>query len=151
MTEVIKKHNGVVNQFVGDEIFAVFGAPVAYPNNEENAVFCAMEMMQKLNTLNELYQDKLAEPVGMGIGINTGEVVAGNLGSEDKIEYSVTGDTVNTGKRIEMLTKDSPNSILVSKSVYAKVESLIAANAWEPIAVKGKKEKIIVYEVNGKK
>jgi len=151
MTEVIKKHNGVVNQFVGDEIFAVFGAPVAYPNNEENAVFCAMEMMQKLNTLNELYQDKLAEPVGMGIGINTGEVVAGNLGSEDKIEYSVTGDTVNTGKRIEMLTKDSPNSILVSKSVYAKVESLIVANAWEPIAVKGKKEKIIVYEVNGKK
>ncbi len=151
MTEVVKKHNGVVNQFVGDEIFGVFGAPVAYSNNEENAVFCAIEMMEKLAELNELYKDKLAEPIGMGIGINSGEVVAGNLGSEDKIEYSVTGDTVNTGKRIEMLTKDKPNSILISKEVYNKVESVIDAKAWQPIAVKGKKEKILVYEIVGKK
>ena len=150
MSEVIKRHNGVVNQFVGDEIFSVFGAPVAYANNEENAVFCAIEMMAKLNALNELYKDKLPAPVGMGIGINSGEVVAGNLGSEDKIEYSVTGDTVNTGKRIEMLTKENPNTILISDLVYEKTKKAIETKAWEPMAVKGKKEKITVYEVLNK-
>ncbi|MBT28254.1 MAG: adenylate/guanylate cyclase domain-containing response regulator [Thalassobius sp.] len=150
MSDVIKRHNGVVNQFVGDEIFSVFGAPVAYPNNEENAVFCAIEMMTKLEQLNELYKDKLPAPVGMGIGINSGEVVAGNLGSEDKIEYSVTGDTVNTGKRIEMLTKDTPNTILLSDTVYEKTKDVVTTKEWEPVAVKGKKEKIVVYEVLSK-
>ncbi|WP_020533494.1 adenylate/guanylate cyclase domain-containing protein [Flexithrix dorotheae] len=151
MTEVVKKHNGVVNQFVGDEIFAGFGAPVAYPNNEENAVFCALEMLEKLNEINEAHREYLKIPVSVGIGINSGEVVAGNLGSEDKIEYSVTGDTVNTGKRIEMLTKELPNSILMSESVFKKVGHLFETKAWEPVAVKGKKEKILVYEVLGKK
>ncbi|MEM1137972.1 MAG: adenylate/guanylate cyclase domain-containing protein [Bacteroidota bacterium] len=150
MKEVVKRHNGVVNQFVGDEIFAVFGAPVAFPNNEENAVFCAIDMMKKLQSINDLFKDKLPEPVGMGIGINSGEVVAGNLGSEDKIEYSVTGDTVNTGKRIEMLTKESPNTILVSESIYQKTKNLIEVNPWEPVSVKGKKEKITVYEIMSK-
>ncbi|UZR94716.1 adenylate/guanylate cyclase domain-containing protein [Chondrinema litorale] len=150
MSDVIKRHNGVVNQFVGDEIFSVFGAPVAYPNNEENAVFCAIEMMKKLESLNELYKDKLPTAVGMGIGINSGEVVAGNLGSEDKIEYSVTGDTVNTGKRIEMLTKDTPNTILISDTVFEKTKEIVTTKEWEPVAVKGKKEKIVVYQVLNK-
>lgn len=151
MSRVVKRHNGVVNQFVGDEVFAVFGAPVAYQNNEENAVFCALEMMEKLEELNSLYREQLVRPIEAGIGINAGEVVAGNLGSEEKIEYSVTGDTVNTGKRIEMLTKDCPNSILVSDTVYPKIASLFELKPWEPVAVKGKKEKIQVYEVLKKK
>ncbi|MDW7693644.1 adenylate/guanylate cyclase domain-containing protein [Flammeovirgaceae bacterium SG7u.111] len=151
MTAVIKRHNGVVNQFVGDEIFAVFGAPVSYPNNEENAVICAIEMMEKLETLNASHENLLTRHVDMGIGINSGEVVAGNLGSEDKIEYSFTGDTVNTGKRIEMLTKEFPNTILISDDVWQKTKQLVATKTWEPVAVKGKKEKILVHEVLNKK
>lgn len=148
MTDVIRKHNGTVAQFVGDEIFAAFGAPIAAENNEQNSVFCALEMMEKLSDLNAKYQEKLNREIKMGIGINAGEVVAGNLGSEDRIDYSVTGDTVNTGKRIEMITKEMPNTILISQSVYEKTKDLFKFKEFDPILVKGKKEKIQVYQVN---
>jgi class 3 adenylate cyclase len=147
MGGIIKKHNGNVTQFVGDEIFATFGAPLLQENNEEHAVFAAIEMMDKLNELNEKYREKFNHDIQMGIGINYGEVVVGNVGSEDKIEFAVTGDTVNTGKRIEMITKERPNLILVRDNVYEKTRELIQAKQWEPLFVKGKKEKISVYEV----
>ena len=149
MTEVVKQHKGSVIQFVGDEIFAAFGALELYPDNEVNAVFCALKMMDTLPILNKKYKEKFKTEIEMGIGINFGEVVAGNLGSEDRIRYSVTGDTVNTGKRIETITKDYPNSIIISDSVYQKVKELVKVKAWEPLFVKGKKEKILVYEVLG--
>lgn len=149
MTQVVKRHNGTVNQFVGDEVFACFGAPLMTTQNELNAVMCAMEMMQVRQLLNEKYKELLGGEIEIGIGVNSGEVVAGNLGSEDKIAYTVTGDTVNTGKRIESLTKESPNSILISQRVYDQVKNVIDAEAWEPIEVKGKRGKIQVYEIKG--
>ena len=147
MTQAVKRHSGVVNQFVGDEVFAIFGAPISANNNEQNAVFCAIEMMEKLVLLIEQFGQVLKTPLKIGIGINSGEVVAGNMGSEDKIEYSVTGDTVNTGKRIETLTQDAPNRILISEGVFEKVKDLVEWTAWEPVMVKGKKEKLLVFEV----
>ena len=146
MTNIIKRHNGTVTQFVGDEIFATFGAPLQQTDNERSAVFCALEM---LDALPKLLEDTGKEFI-IGIGINSGEVVTGNLGSEDRIDYSVTGDTVNTGKRIEMLTKDMPNSILISESVYKKVKTLVDAHPLPPQVVKGKKEALIVFELNGR-
>ena len=151
MTEVVKQHNGSVIQFVGDEIFAAFGALEFYPDNEANAVFCAMKMMDTLPVLNKKYKEKFKTEIEIGIGINFGEVVAGNLGSEDRIRYSVTGDTVNTGKRIESITKDYPDSILISDSIYQVVKEAIEVKAWDPVFVKGKKDKILVYEVLGLK
>ncbi|TAE54517.1 MAG: adenylate/guanylate cyclase domain-containing protein, partial [Bacteroidetes bacterium] len=150
MTEAVNRFNGTVNQFVGDEVFACFGAPIATPYNEQNAVLCAIDMMKRREELNARYRDKLGREIEIGIGINSGEAVAGNLGSEAKLSYSVTGDTVNTGKRIESLTKDAPNKILISSPVYEKVKHLIQAHAWNPIEVKGKKEKVQVYEVLGR-
>ncbi|MEM6630347.1 MAG: adenylate/guanylate cyclase domain-containing protein [Bacteroidota bacterium] len=147
MTAVIKRYNGTVNQFVGDEIFAAFGAPIPTNNHQKQAVFCAVEMMRRLEELNEVYEEKLGEKIEMGIGINCGEVVAGNLGSDDKISYSLTGDTVNTGKRIESLTKEHPNSILISDSVYQITKSHIQAKTWQPIELKGKKNKITVHQL----
>ena len=149
MTQVVKQHKGSVNQFVGDEVFASFGALEAQTDTELNAVFCAIKMMEKLFELNEKYEKKFGREIQMGIGINYGEVVAGNLGSEDRIRYSLTGDTVNTGKRIESLTKDRPNSILISDGIYQKTKDIVDTKAWEPIFVKGKKDKILVYEVLG--
>ncbi len=149
MTEVVKQYNGSVIQFVGDEIFAAFGAFELYPNNEANAVFCALKMMDTLPVLNKKYREKFKTEIEIGIGVNYGEVVAGNLGSEDWIRYSVTGDTVNTGKRIESITKDFPSTILISDSVYQEVKDSIEAKAWDPLFVKGKKEKLQVYEVLG--
>lgn len=151
MTEAVKRHQGTVNQFVGDEVFAGFGAPIATNDHERKAVFCALEMMKKLALLNQRYQEKMGREIEIGIGINSGWVVTGNLGSEDKISYSVTGDTVNTGKRIETLTKEHPNAILISESVYQEVKDWVETRAWDPIEVKGKKEKIRVYEVLGRK
>jgi len=151
MTEVVKQYNGSVIQFVGDEIFAAFGALELYPDNEANAVFCAIKMMDTLPRLNEKYKEKFKTEIEIGIGINYGEVVAGNLGSEDRIRYSVTGDTVNTGKRIESITKDYPNSILISDSTYQEIKKVVHVKAWEPLHVKGKKDKIRVYEVLGVK
>lgn len=149
MTQVVKRHGGTVNQFVGDEVFASFGAPIAIDQHEQRAVRCAIEMMEKLAELNQSYKERMGREVEMGIGINTGEAVAGNLGSEDKISYSVTGDTVNTGKRIETLSKEVPNSILISNSVYEAVSDIINVKVWDPIEVKGKRDKIQVYEVLG--
>jgi class 3 adenylate cyclase len=151
MTESIKHHNGVVNQFVGDEIFACFGAPVSYGDNEQNAVFCAMEMIKRVERLNEQYMTQFGQKIKIGIGVHTGEVVAGNIGSEDHIGYSITGDTVNTGKRIESLTKDYANTILISEPVCRKVHHLLELKPWEPVTLKGKKEKYQVYEVLGRR
>lgn len=151
MTEAVKKHNGTVNQFVGDEVFACFGAPIASQHNERNAVLCAIEMLNIRKTLNTRYQSHIGREFTIGIGINSGTVVAGNMGSEDKISYSVTGDTVNTGKRIETLTREAPNSILISEPVYRCVEEIIEVKSWGPIEVRGRKEKVQVYEVLGRK
>lgn len=151
MTEVVKHYQGTVNQFVGDEVFAGFGAPIATTDHEIKAVLCALEMLKKCEILNERYREKMGHEIEIGIGINSGWVVAGNLGSEDKISYAVTGDTVNTGKRIETLTKDAPNSILISQSVYEKASEHVKTDAWDPIEVKGKREKIQVYQVLGRK
>ncbi len=147
MTQVVKNYHGTVTQFVGDEIFATFGAPVDHPDNEANAVLCSLKMMDNLEYLSVQANRKIE----MGIGINSGEVVAGNLGSEDRIGYSVSGDTVNTEKRIESLSKDFGNIVLISRSVFEKTSSLINTKAWEPVQVKGKKEKILVHEVIGLK
>jgi len=151
MDEVIKKYDGVVNQYVGDEIFVTFGAPVAIKKAREKSVLCAVEMIRQLENINQELEEALQASIKVGIGINYGPVVAGNLGSKDRIEYSVTGDTVNTAKRIESLTKTCPNSILISESVFEKVGDLIAHKAWEPIKVKGKDQQVRVYEVSGLK
>lgn len=149
MTDVVHRHGGTVNQFVGDEVFACFGAPIPNTHIELSATLCAIEMMEKRELINEKYRSKLGREIEIGIGINAGEAVAGNLGSEVKISYSVTGDTVNTGKRIESLTKQHPNTILMSERVFEKVADKINAKAWENIDLRGKKEKIRIYEVLG--
>ncbi len=149
MTDCVKRHNGLVNQFVGDEVFASFGALVPNLNNEYNAVSCALDMIGKVKDFNEEITRIVGQDahLNIGVGINSGVVVAGNLGSEDRIEFSITGDTVNTGKRIETLTRDHPNTILISDSVYHKVKDKIAVSPWDPVQVKGKAELLQVYEL----
>jgi class 3 adenylate cyclase len=150
MARSIKKYNGYTNQYIGDEILAIFGAPLSYPENQSNVVYCALDMIEQLKAINERYKDKLNREFNVGIGINSGQVVAGNLGWEEKLAYSVTGDTVNVGKRIETLTKDSPNCILISDSTYQSVNDLFQVKSWDPVMVKGKSEEMVVHEVLGR-
>lgn len=150
MSDVIKEHSGLVVQYVGDEIFAVFGKPFSFPEYERNAVFCAIEMMNQLTIVNELCKEFTQKPIKIGIGINAGEVITGTLGSDVKIEFCVTGNNVNIAKRIESLTKDQPDTILISESMYDKVKDIVAVKAWKPIRVKGKTHPLNIFEVTGK-
>ncbi|HJW28334.1 MAG TPA: adenylate/guanylate cyclase domain-containing protein, partial [Saprospiraceae bacterium] len=150
MNDVIKMHKGVINQFVGDEIFVIFGAPVPVVHKEECAVLCAISMIEQLKVINAELESMLGVSVHVGIGLHSGPVVTGNLGCADRIAYSVTGDTVNTANRIESLTKEKWDSILMSDVVYQATRHLVTATEWEPVAVKGKNEKLKLWEVTGR-
>lgn len=149
MSEVINDYYGVINQFVGDEIFVAFGAPKPIDLPELSAVKCAISMMEKLVTINSRLADLLQKEthLNVGIGINFGSVIAGNLGSDDRLSYAVTGGAVVVAKRIESLTKSSPNSILVSQSIYDKTNDLIKYNTWGTVQLQSHNRKINVYEV----
>ena len=149
MVEVISAHEGTVAQFVGDEIFAVFGAPLPIKNCVKNALRCALGMVRQLEQINAIIANVIGHSVNVGIGLNFGPVVAGNLGSSDRISYAVTGDTVNTAKRIESLAPDGKDVILISESIYERTGSFVVTRALPAALLKGKKAKLNVYEVLG--
>ncbi|SDS34416.1 adenylate/guanylate cyclase domain-containing protein [Christiangramia echinicola] len=151
LSDVIHTYSGMVNQYVGDEIFATFGDPFSIPGYEKDAVFCALEMLNKLKQINEHCKEFISTPIKIGIGIHSGEVITGTLGSKNKIEYSVTGDSVNTGKRIETLTQNHPNTILISRPIYEKVKNFVEVKPWPSVLVKGKSKRLEVFEVLRKK
>ena len=147
MTDVVKMHNGVINQFTGDEIFVTFGAPIPIKDPEISSVYCAIEMIKKLEEINNDLEDILPERFTVGIGLDCGPVIAGNLGSDDRLTYAITGDVVNTAKRIESLTSDSSDTILINKSIYEKTKALVSTKPWGEISVKGREKKIMVYQL----
>jgi len=147
MSDVIHKYNGVITQFVGDEIFVSFGAPIPIKDPEILSVHCALEMIEKLKDIREELGSVIDEEIIVGIGIHYGPIIAGNLGSDERLSYSITGDAVNTGKRIESLTRDMKNVILVSQSVYEKTIDFISTKPWGEVQIIGKNEKLRVYQV----
>jgi len=147
MSEVINKHNGVINQFVGDEIFLSFGAPEPIPYPEISAIRCAFDMVKQLDQISSKLSDIINEQIVVGIGIHYGQIIAGNLGSDDRLAYSITGDAVNTAKRIESLTREVPNGILISQPIYDKTHDLIETEPWGEVSIKGKNAKVNVYQV----
>ncbi|MDX5586424.1 MAG: adenylate/guanylate cyclase domain-containing protein [Aureibaculum sp.] len=147
MTEVIKMYNGVINQFTGDEIFVTFGAPIQIKDPEISSAYCAIEMIKKLEEINKDLKDILPQELTIGIGLNYGSIIAGNLGSDDRLTYAITGDAVNTAKRIESLTRDLSNAILISESIYEKIKAFISTKPWGEVSVKGKEKKIKVYQL----
>ncbi len=131
MSRCITRHGGTVNRFLGDGIQAVFGAPLSSLNNAQNAVEAALEMLESLQEFNDQEAVRLAgEPINIGVGIHQGEVAAGNVGSDQNMEYSVVGEAVTLATKIEALTKNEPNSILISESVHEHVCDRIHAERW---------------------
>jgi PAS domain S-box-containing protein len=147
MADVVKMHDGVINQFSGDEIFATFGAPVPIQDPEISSVNCAIKMIKMLDEINNDLADILTERLAVGIGLNNGPIIAGNLGSDDRLTYAITGDAVNTAKRIESLTSTLSDAILISESIYEKTKEFISAKLWGEVSVKGKEKKITVFQV----
>lgn len=138
MVSIIKKHGGTIDKFIGDAILAVFGAPTSYPDNTARAVDAAIDMVEALPYLKT---DGVWLPetgFDIGIGIHAGEVIVGNIGSQEKSEYTVIGDTVNLASRIEGLTKHYRRKIIVSDRVAEELGSAYPLREIDSVRVKGK-------------
>ena len=149
MVDVVIKEYGVVDKYIGDAIMAVFGAPVTRKDDAIHAVRAAVGMRKALATLNERLVARGLNPIKTGIGIHTGEVVAGNIGSEKRMEYTVIGDTVNLASRLESATKDLGVAVLVSDDTYQLVKDHVEARPVKEITVKGRQKPVMTYEVLG--
>jgi class 3 adenylate cyclase/predicted ATPase len=139
LTEIIYRYEGTVDKYMGDCIIALFGAPVAHEDDPERAVKAAMEIMEALEELRKT----LSIPINMHVGLNTGLVVAGSIGSDLRKQYTVIGDAVNTASRIQSAAQ--PGQILVSESVYRCTKDVFDFAEGGEITVKGKKNPIRVY------
>ncbi len=149
MTRVIFDNKGTLDKYVGDEIMAIFGAPRYEPPevSARRAVKTAVEMMEKLALLQDKWAKEGYEALDIGIGINTGEMVVGNMGSSLVMDYTVIGDAVNLGARIEALTRKYNNNIIISEFTYEYVKDIVEVNPLEAIKVKGKEVPVMMYEV----
>jgi len=151
MVAIIRAHKGIVDKFVGDAIMAVWGIPEGTPNDVHNAVSACLAMRADLEKLNQERMKRGKEALKMGMGLNRGEVIAGNIGSSEKMEYTVIGDPVNVASRVESMTKTYETDILISKNVMECVENEFEFEACGNTHVKGKSEAIELYKVTGKK
>ena len=147
MTEIILEHNGTINTFIGDAIMVVFGAPQKRNDDAMRAVTCALAMQKKMSDVNKLCLRKGYPQLKMGIGINTGEVVAGNIGSQKRLKYDFIGHNVNIAARIEAYSIGG--QILISeKTLQACKLELTVASQMQVIA-KGIKKPILIYDIIG--
>jgi adenylate cyclase len=149
MVGIVMEENGVVDKYIGDAIMAVFGAPVPKPGDAVNAVRAAVRMRTALRHLNARLAERGIPALRTGIGIHTGPVVAGNIGSEKRMEYTVIGDAVNLASRLESNTKDLGVNVLISDDTYQRVKDVISARQVKEITVKGRKQPVMTYEVLG--
>lgn len=150
MAEAIRPWGGYINNFIGDAIVAVFGAPVDQPDREWRAVAAALAMRQRLAQLNQRRVARGEPPIDNGVGISTGEAVAGQIGSSERLMYTVIGDTVNVAARLESLTKNYPeHPILINGSTAAALQNRpdLTLKSLGPIQVKGRAEPVDVYAV----
>lgn len=147
MTEIILKHKGTLDKFVGDEIMAVFGAPIYYEGHALRAVKVALEMQEAQKKLTRKWKKKYNVDVEIGIGINTGEAIIGNIGSKDRMDYTAIGDTVNVGARL--CSKADGGQTIISSRAYEEVRKSVRVNKLEALELKGKAKPQQVYEVAG--
>jgi adenylate cyclase len=149
MTSAIFVHRGMVNDFIGDAILAVFGAPLDDPEHARHAVLSALAMVETLDRLNERWTGEGLPALRMGVGIHTGEVFAGNVGRAGKVKYAVVGDTVNLASRVESLNKELGTTMLVTEATYRAAGLDLEVKDRGPVSVKGREEPVRVYEVLG--
>jgi adenylate cyclase len=151
MIDIVLKNEGIVDKFMGDAVLALFGAIYSHEDDPLRAVVAAVEMREKVKELNAKWSKIDMPQIEIGIGISTGEIIVGNIGSDQRMEFTGIGQDVNYAQRIESLTKSFPASILLSESTYEKIKDSVNATQHGPVEIKGKKEHVLVYGVEGLK
>jgi len=138
MVDIIMGRNGIIDKYIGDAIMAIFGAPVKHDDDALQAVLAGMEMQEALHAFNHDQRAAGRPEFKIGVGINYGEVTVGNIGSEKKMDYTIIGDNVNLGSRLEGLTKQYRQELIFSTSVYRKVKHKLHCRLVDKVVVKGK-------------
>jgi adenylate cyclase len=147
MVDIIFKHEGTLDKFVGDEIMAIFGAPLYYENHAERACHAALEMSERLRLMQQRWAAANQEVFEIGIGINTGKAVVGNLGSEQLFDYTVIGNEINLGARIESANKVYQTTILLSENTFLQVQDKAKAREIDHIRAVGLQNPVRIYEL----
>lgn len=146
MSDIIMKHHGMVDKFIGDAIMAVWGAPLDDPDHAKNALKAAFEMLHSLEKLRSDWQNKGMPWIDIGVGLNTGLMSVGNFGSAQRFDYTVMGDSVNLAFRLEGLNKTYGTKIIISEFTRKKLGPLFFCRQLDVVRVKGKKEPVAIYE-----
>lgn len=149
MVEVVFEYNGILDKYIGDAIMAVFGTPYPSPDDADNAVWVAIRMQQVLVDLNRVRCESGRPPFEVRIGINSGDVVVGNIGSSRRMDYTVIGDGVNTAARLESANKQLGTRILISGSTREALRGDYRLRELDLIRVKGRAAPVPIYEVRG--
>jgi class 3 adenylate cyclase len=147
MTEIILEYGGTIDEFLGDAVLAVFGAPRSFPDDADRAVRCALAMQAAMAEINMANEADQLPHIEMALALNTGSVVAGNIGSERRSKYGFVGHAMNVTSRIEDIAK--PQEILISESTRARLGDAYQLTESRTLSVKGIEEAIVVHAVAG--
>jgi adenylate cyclase len=146
MAGIILRHNGTIDKYIGDAIMAFWGAPVKTSDHAEQAVLAAVEMLEGLNEVNKTLKERgFDHEVKIGIGINTGVATIGNIGSEQKKNYTIVGDAVNLSSRLEGITKEYKTPLLFSEYTYEQIKGKINCTLIGNVKVKGREQPLCIY------
>ena len=151
MTNIVFKYDGMLDKYEGDAIMAVFGAPLEHGNHAVQACAAALMMQTQLVKLRELWHKQNRPKLEARCGINSGDMVVGNMGSERRFDYTVMGDAVNLGARLEAANKEYGTSIMIGVNTFNEAGDLIIARELDLLRVMGKNEPVKVYELVGLK
>ena len=151
MTAVVLRNGGMLDKYVGDAVMAVFGAPIETDDHALMACRTALEMMAELESLQQDWKSGAKPVLDIGIGINTGEMVIGNVGSPQRMDYTVIGDNVNLASRLEGVNKEFGTHIIISGTTYEEVKGEVVTKSLGETRVKGRETPVPIYELLGTK
>jgi adenylate cyclase len=145
VTHIVFKHGGTIDKFIGDAVFAIFGAPKSHGDDAVRAVKTGIEMIELVESLGPKWTQIIGRPLKVGVGINSGDAVVGSIGSEIRSEFTAIGDTVNLGSRLEGLTKELGVPMLISEFTAAEVKDAIPLRPLRQVKVTGREAPLLVY------
>jgi len=147
MTQSVLDNGGMLDKYIGDAVMAFFNAPVNVENHADAACYSALSMIEKLDQLNSVFEKEGLPLIRIGVGLNTAEVIVGNIGSDAKKDYTVIGDGVNLASRVEGLTKNYTVQVLITEFTVARLVDEFVYREIEPVKVKGKDEAVVLFEL----